>query len=403
MVGKLAVACSAIAMIAAVPALAQEIDGGTVKIGVLNDRSGLYADLAGEGSVIAARMAIEDFNAEEKGINVEIVSADHQNKPDVGSNIARQWIDTEGVDVIVDVPTSSVALAVNEIVRDSNALFLASGPATSDLTGSACSPHTVHWTYDTWSLAHGTGAAIVEQGGKTWFFITADYAFGHQLEEDTTKVVEGAGGEVLGAVRHPLSTSDFSSFLLQAQASGSDVIGLANAGGDTVNSIKQASEFGIVQAGQSLAGLLIFSTDVAALGLDTAQGLVLTGAFDVDQNEQTKEFSARFAERDGDNPTMVQAGVYSAVLHYLKAVEATGTDDADTVMAWMKANPTQDPVFGEGYIREDGRHMHDMFLMEVNSPDEAEYPQDYFSVLATIPAEEAFRPLDEGNCALVGG
>ncbi|HET7410280.1 MAG TPA: ABC transporter substrate-binding protein [Paracoccaceae bacterium] len=401
MVRTIALGTSALAMLAAMPALAQEIDGDMVKIGVLNDRSGLYADLAGEGSVIAARMAVEDFGAEEKGINVEIVSADHQNKPDVGSNIARQWIDTEGVDVIVDVPTSSVALAVNEVVRDENALFLASGPATSDLTGSACSPHTVHWTYDTWSLAHGTGSAMVEQGGDTWFFITADYAFGHQLEEDTTEVVEEAGGEVLGAVRHPLSTSDFSSFLLQAQASGAEVIGLANAGGDTINSIKQASEFGIVQAGQSLAGLLMFSTDVAALGLDTAQGLVLTTGFDVDQNEATKEFSARFAERDGSNPTMVQAGVYSAVLHYLKGVEATGTDDADTVIEWMKANPTQDPVFGEASIREDGRHMHDMFLMEVNSPEEAQYEGDYFTVLATIPAEQAFRPLEEGNCAFV--
>lgn len=296
-----------------------------------------------------------------------------------------------------------MALAVNEVTREENALFLASGPATSDLTGSACSPHTVHWTYDTWALAHGTGAAMVEQGGDSWFFITADYAFGHQLEEDTNAVIEEAGGQVLGAVRHPLSTSDFSSFLLQAQSSGAKVIGLANAGGDTVNSIKQAAEFGIVQAGQSLAGLLIFSTDIASLGLETAQGLVLTGGFDVDQNEQTKEFSARFAERDGDNPTMVQAGVYSAVLHYLKAVEATGSDDADTVIEWMKANPTEDPVFGEGYIREDGRHMHDMFLMKVNSPEESTYDGDWATVLATIPAEQAFRPLEDGNCSFVGG
>jgi branched-chain amino acid transport system substrate-binding protein len=294
-----------------------------------------------------------------------------------------------------------VALAVNEVTRDENALFLASGPATSDLTGEACSPHTIHWTYDTWALANGTGSAMVEQGGETWFFITADYAFGHQLEEDTTEVVKEAGGEVLGAVRHPLSTSDFSSFLLQAQASGAEVIGLANAGGDTINSIKQASEFGIVQAGQDLAGLLIFSSDVAALGLETAQGLVLTNAFDADRDEGTKEFAERFAEQHGAYPTMVQAGVYSAVLHYLKGVEATGSTDADTVMEWMKANPTEDPIFGEGEVRVDGRHMHDMYLMQVNSPEEAQYEGDYFSVLATIPAEEAFRPLEEGNCPLV--
>ena len=372
-----------------------------VKIGVLNDRSGLYADLGGEGSVIAARMAVEDFKAEEKNIKVEIISADHQNKPDVGSNIARQWIDTEGVDVIVDVPTSSVALAVNEVVREKDKVFLASGPAASDLTGKACSPNTVHWTYDTWALANGTGGAMVEQGGDTWFFITADYAFGHALERDTQAVVEAAGGKVLGAVRHPLATSDFSSFLLQAQSSGAKVIGLANAGGDTINSIKQAAEFGIVSGGQSLAGLLIFSTDIAALGLETAQGLVLTGAFYSDLNEDTKAWSARFHEQHGKNPTMVQAGVYSSVLHYLKAIEATGGDAADPVMEWMKANPSQDPIFGEGTVRVDGRHMHDMFLMQVKTPAESTGPEDYFKVLATIPAEKAFRPLDQGECPLV--
>lgn len=372
-----------------------------VKIGVLNDRSGIYADLAGEGSVVAARMAVADFGAKDKGINVEIISADHQNKPDVGSNIARQWIDTEGVDVIVDVPTSSVALAVNEVVREKDKVLLLSGPASSTLTGKACSPNTVHWTYDTWSLAHGTGKAMVEQGGDTWFFITADYAFGHSLEKDTGDVVKAAGGEVLGAVRHPLGTSDFSSFLLQAQASGAEVIGLANAGGDTVNSIKQAAEFGIVDAGQSLAGLLIFSTDVKAIGLETAQGLVLTGAFYSDLNEGTKDFTARFAKEYGDTPTMVQAGVYSSVLHYLKAVEATGGDAADPIMEWMKANHSQDPVFGEGWIRADGRHMHDMFLMQVKSPEESKGEDDVFKVLATIPAEEAFRPLEDGGCPLV--
>jgi len=388
---------SVAALLVATPAFAQT----SVTIGVLNDRSGLYADLAGEGSVIAARMAVEDFKAGEKGIDVNIVSADHQNKPDVGSNIVRQWVDTEGVNVVVDVPTSSVALAVNQITREKGKAFLVSGAATSDLTGKACSPNTIHWTYDTWELANGTANAVVKTGGNTWFFLTADYAFGHALERDTIAVVEASGGKVLGTVRHPLSNSDFSSFLLQAQASGAEVIGLANAGGDTINSIKQAAEFGIVQAGQRLAGLLIFSTDVASLGLETAQGLVLTTAFDVDQNDATKEFSARFAERDGSNPTMVQAGVYSAVLHYLKGVEATGTTDADPVMEWMKANPTQDPIFGESSIRADGRHMHDMFLMEVNSPDKAQYEGDYFTALATIPAEKAFRPLEEGGCPMV--
>lgn len=379
-------------------ALAQDM---TATIGVLNDRSGLYADLSGEGSVIAAEMAIEDFDAEGKGIEVELLSADHQNKPDLASTISREWIDEDGVNVIVDVPTSSAALAVNEVVRDENALFLNSGAATSDLTGSECSPHTVHWTYDTWALANGTGGAMVEQGGDSWFFLTADYAFGHALERDTAAVVEEAGGEVVGTVRHPFPGQDFSSFLLQAQSSGAKVIGLANAGGDTINSIKQASEFGIVQGGQSLAGLLMFSTDVAALGLDVAQGLVLTSAFHPNVNDDTREFSERFKERHGSNPTMVQAGVYSAVLHYLKGVEATESTEAEDVIAWMKDNPSDDPIFGESDIREDGRHMHDMYLLEVKSPDEAEADDDYFKELAVIPADEAFRPLDEGDCELV--
>jgi branched-chain amino acid transport system substrate-binding protein len=373
-----------------------------VKIGVLNDRSGIYADLSGEGSVIAARMAVEDFGAAEKGINVEIVSADHQNKPDIASNIAREWLDQEGVNAIVDVPTSSAALAVNEIVRGENAVFLNSGAASSDLTGKACSPHTVHWTYDTWALANGTGGAMVEQGGDTWFFVAADYAFGEALQRDTTAVIEKAGGQVLGSVKHPFPGQDFSSFLLQAQASGAKVIGLANAGGDTINSIKQASEFGITQAGQSLAGLLIFLTDVHALGLETAQGLVLTEAFYWDLNDQTREWSKRFQEQSGGNmPTMVQAGVYGAVLHYLKAIEAAKTTDADAVMAEMKEMPTQDPLFGEGDVREDGRHIHDMYLFKVKAPDASQGPWDYYELLATIPGEEAFRPLDQGECPLV--
>ena len=373
-----------------------------VKIGVLNDRSGIYADVAGEGSVIAARMAVEDYKASEKGINVEIVSADHQNKPDVGSNVARQWYDTENVDVIADVPTSSVGLAINEITKEKNKIFLASGPASSDLTGKACSPNTVHWTYDTWSLANGTGSAMVKQGGDTWFFVTADYAFGHALERDTSAVVEKAGGKVLGAVRHPFPGQDFSSFLLQAQSSGAKVIGLANAGGDTINSIKQASEFGITQGGQSLAALLMFISDVHALSLQTAQGLVLTGAFYWDLNDQTREWSTRFAEKnDGKRATMVQAGVYASVLHYLKAVDALDDKDSAKVMEWMKANPSEDPLFGKGEIRADGRHVHDMYLFRVKKPEDSKGDWDYFETLATIPAAEAFRPLNEGGCSLV--
>ncbi len=373
-----------------------------VKIGVLNDRSGLYADLAGEGSVIAAQMAVEDFKAAEKGITVEIISADHQNKPDVASTIARQWYDQEGVDVIVDVPTSSAALAVNDITREKNKVFINSGAASSDLTGSKCSPNTVHWTYDTWALANGTGSAMVQTGGKKWFFLTADYAFGHALERDTTAVVEAAGGEVVGTVRHPFPGTDFSSFLLQAQSSGADVIGLANAGGDTINSIKQAAEFGITQGGQALAGLLVFLTDVHALGLQTAQGLVLTESFYWDLNDQTREWSKRFAEKgDGDMPTMVQAGVYAGVLHFLKAVEATGGKDATAIMAKMKEMPTDDPLFGKGQIRADGRKIHDMYLFRVKTPDQSKGAWDYYETVSTIPADKAFRPLNEGGCELV--
>ncbi len=379
-------------------AFAQDV---TVKIGVLNDRSGIYADLAGEGSVIAARMAVEDFGAEAKGIKVEIVSADHQNKPDVASTVARQWLDQDGVNAIVDVPTSSAALAVNEIVKGANAVFINSGAASSDLTGAACSPHTVHWTYDTWALANGTGSAMVQTGGDTWFFLTADYAFGHALERDTSAVVEKAGGKVVGAVRHPFPGTDFSSFLLQAQASGAKVIGLANAGGDTINSIKQAAEFGITQGGQALAGLLIFLTDVHALGLETAQGLVLTESFYWDLNDGTREWSARFEKLDGDKPTMVQAGVYAGVLHYLKAIEAAKTNEADAVVAKMKELPTDDPLFGKGEVRADGRKIHDMYLFKVKSPDQSTGAWDYYETLATIPADKAFRPLADGGCPLV--
>lgn len=397
-VAKLILAAATAALMTG-SALAQEkID---VKLGVLNDRSGTYADLSGEGSVVAARMAAEDFKAADKGINVEVISADHQNKPDIGSSIARQWYDQDGVDVILDVPTSSVALAVSEITKEKNKIFINSGAGASDLTGKACSPNTVHWTYDTWALANGTGGAMVRAGGDTWFFLTADYAFGHALERDTAAVVEKAGGKVLGSVRHPFPGQDFSSFLLQAQSSGAKVIGLANAGADTTNAIKQAAEFGIVQGGQKLAGLLTFVTDVKALGLSTAHGLVLTEAFYWDQNDGTREFSKRFAEKHGGAmPTMVQAGVYASVLHYLKAVEATKSKDATTVMAKMKETPSDDPLFGKGEIRADGRHIHNMYLFEVKKPEESKGDWDLYKTVATIPAAEAFRPLADGGCSL---
>ncbi|RDJ25148.1 ABC transporter permease [Bosea caraganae] len=374
----------------------------SVKVGVLNDRSGLYADLSGEGSVIAARMAVEDFKAADKGIKVDIVSADHQNKPDVGSTIARQWYDQDGVDVIMDVPTSSVALAVNQITKEKNKIFINSGAAASDLTGSACSPNTIHWTYDTYALAQGTGGAMVKAGGDTWFFLTADYAFGHALERDTTAIITKNGGKVLGAVKTPFPGTDFSSFLLQAQASKAKVIGLANAGGDTINSIKQAGEFGIVAGGQKLAGLLVFITDVNALGLQTAQGLVLTESFYWDTNDQTRAWSDRFAKLNGGKkPSMVQAGVYSGLLHYLKAVEATKSKDSATVMAKMKELPTDDPLFGKGKVREDGRKLHDMYLFEVKKPSESKGPWDYYKQIAVLPAEQAFRPLSEGGCSFI--
>ncbi len=392
---------AAAVLVAATTAHAQVSDG-VVKIGVMNDQSGTYADLAGPGSVVAARMAVEDFGAARKGLKVEILVADHQNKPDVGSSVARQWFDADRVDVIVDVPTSSVVLAVNQVAREKNKALIVSTGATSDLTGKACSPNAIHWTYDTWSLANGTGQAIVKTGGTTWFFLTADYKFGHDLERDTEAVVVKNGGKVLGKVRHPFPTADFSSFLLQAQASKAKIIGLANAGADTTNAIKQGAEFGIVRGGQQFAGLLVFLTDVHALGLEKAQGLLLTESFYWDLNDGTRAFSRRFAERHrGAMPTMAQAGVYSAVLHYLKAVEALKSDDGPKVIAKMKELPTDDPVFGKGYVRADGRKIHPMYLFEVKKPSESKGPWDYYKVRATIPAEQAFRPLAQGECPLV--
>ena len=390
------------AVLATGAAHAQGVSDGVIKIGVLNDQSSLYADLAGQGSVVAARMAVEDYGAAAKGLKVEIVSADHQNKPDVGSGIARQWIDQDKVDVIVDVPNSGVALALNQIIKDKGKALLVSGAATADLTGKSCSPNTIHWTYDTWALANGTGNAIVKTGGDTWFFLTADYAFGHALERDTENVVTKAGGKVLGKVRHPLNTQDFSSFLLQAQASKAKIIGLANAGGDTTNAIKQAAEFGIVKGGQNLAGLLVFVTDVHALGLDKAQGLILTETFYWDQDDRSRAFAKRFAERNRQiHPTMIHAGVYSAVLHYLKAVDALKADDGTKVIAKMKATPTDDPLFGKGSIRPDGRKVHPAYLLEVKKPSESKGPWDYYKRRAVIPAEQAFRPVDQGDCPLV--
>jgi branched-chain amino acid transport system substrate-binding protein len=378
-----------------------EISGNAVKIGVMNDQSGLYADLAGQGSVEAARMAVEDFGGSVNGASIEVLSADHQNKPDIGSNIVRQWIDVDEVDVVVDVPTSSVALAVTEIVKEKDKVFLVSGAASTELTGGACSPNTIHWTYDTYALAVGTGRAMVQEGGDSWFFITADYAFGHQLEEDTSTVVKEEGGEVLGAVRHPLSSSDFSSYLLQAQGSGAKVIGLANAGTDTTNSIKQANEFGITQAGQQLAALLLFLSDVHALGLDVAQDLVLTTGFYWDMNDETRAWSERFNERAGQMPTMVQAGVYSAVTHYLNAIKEVGSDDAKAVVEQMKATPVNDFFAKNGTIRDDGRMVHDMYLARVKSPDESTGEWDYYEILRTIPGDQAFLPLSESTCSLV--
>lgn len=373
-----------------------------IKLGVLNDMSSLYADISGPGSVVAAKLAVEDFAKINPDLKVEVIGADHQNKPDIGSNIARQWYDRENVDVILDTTTSSVALAVSEVTKEKKKIFIPSGGGTSDLTGKSCSPYTVHWTYDTWALANGTGSAMTKQGADTWYMLVADYAFGAALERDTTEAVTKAGGKVVGSVKHPLNSSDFSSFLLRAQASKAKVVALANAGSDMINTIKQAAEFGLTQSGQSLAGLLIFSSDVKALGLQAAQGLVLTEAFYWDQTDATRAFSKRFAEKfNGKMPTSSQAGVYSSVLHYLKAVTAAKSKDSDAVMAKMKELPIDDALFGKGSVRADGRAIHNMYLYQVKKPSESKGEWDIYKVLATIPADEAFRPMDQGGCPLV--
>jgi len=405
MMARMLLAGVALAALAAGSAQAQQgkVSGDVVKIGVLNDRSGLYADLGGEGSAVAARMAAEEMGGKVLGKPIEIIVADHQNKADVGSNITRQWIDTDNVDVIADVPNSGVALAVQELTRTKQKIFLMLGPATSRLTGDACSPTGFHWAYDTRALAVGTGRAMVKEGGNTWFFLTADYAFGHQLEADTMAEVKAAGGTVVSAVRHPLNSSDFSSFLLQAQASGAKVIGLANAGGDTINTIKQASEFGVGQGGkQSLAGLLLFLSDVHALGLQASQGLVLTTGFYWDMDDEKRAWSKKYMEKTGKMPTMVQAGTYSAVRHYLKAVEAAGTDDGPTVAKKMKETPVNDMFAKNGKILANGRMVHDMYLARVKKPSESKGPWDYYQILRTIPGEEAFFTLEQSGCKVTG-
>ena len=380
-------------------------DDKTVKIGALSDQSSLYSDVGGPGSTLAAQMAVEDSGLLKKGWTIDVIAGDHQNKPDIGAGIARKWFDEDKVDVIVDVPNSGVALAVSGVVKDKNGVFLNSGAATSDLTGKACTPNTVHWTYDTYALANGTGKAVVKAGGDSWFFLTADYAFGHALQRDTSAVVEANGGKVLGSVNVPLNTPDFSSFLLQAQASKAKIIGLANAGGDTTNSIKQAHEFGVAGGGQKLAALLLFISDVNAIGLDIAQGLQFTETFYWDANDDTRAFSKRFSERMKNHamPTMVQAGVYASVIDYLKALEALGGNphDGAKVVAKMKELPTDDPLFGKGVIRADGRTIHPAYLFEVKSPAESKYPWDYYKLIATIPADEAFRPLAQSECPLI--
>ena len=375
----------------------------SVKLGVLNDRSGAGADITGEGSVIATRMAVDDFKPAEHGMKVEIVSADHQNKPDIGSSIVRQWFERDGVDAVVDVPVSSVGLAVSQIARDQNKVMLNASSASSDFSGKACSPNTVNWSIDSWALANGTGTAVTKRGGDTWFFLTADYAFGIALERDATQAVKKAGGQVLGAIHHPFLTADFSSYLQQAQVSKAKVIGLANSGGDTVKSVQQAAEFGVVQGGQSLAALLIYVTDVKAIGLQSAQGLLLTEAFYWDRDEGSRAFSKRFAERMGGKmSTAVHAAVYSSVLHYLKAVDALkSAKDGAAVVAKIEALPTDDPLFGKGSVRVDGRKLHDLYLFEVKKPAESKGEWDLYKVVATIPAAEAFRPLSDGGCPLV--
>lgn len=393
---------AALACLLAFPAYAQVSDN-VVKIGVLVDMSGLYADLAGPGSVVAAQMAVDDFGGTVLGKPIVVVSADHQNKPDIGASIARSWFDRDQVDVVVDVPVSSVALAVQEVTRDRKKVFLISASGASDLTGKACSPTSVHWTYDTYALANTAGAALLKEGGDTWFFLTADYAFGSALERDMTALIKAKGGKIIGGVRHPQDTTDFSSFLLQAQSSGARIIAFANAGGDTVNSVKQANEFGIQQKGQRIVGLLTYISDVASMGLANAQGLILASAFYWDMDDETRAWTKRYQARLNKVPTMAQAGTYGAVLHYLKAIQAAGTDDGPTVVRKMKELPINDFFTKNGRIREDGRVIRNMYLFQVKSPAESKYRFDFYKLLDTVPGDQAFRPMNEGGCPMVAG
>jgi branched-chain amino acid transport system substrate-binding protein len=399
---SLAVAVAAGLAFAASGGMARaQISDDVVKIGVLTDMSSLYADATGKGSLAAVQMAVADYGGKVKGKPVEVVAADHQNKPDVGVNIARNWYDNEKVDAIFDVPTSSVALPISALTREKNKININSGGGSSDITGVACSPNTVHWTYDTYALSNVAGKAMVQRGEDSWFFVTADYAFGMALERDAAAVVKESGGKVLGDVRHPLNSSDFSSYLLQAQASKAKVVALANAGGDTTNALKQASEFGLMKGGQKLIALLLEITDVHSLGLQAAQGLILTDAFYWDRDDETRAFSKRFNEKVGHMPTMIQAGLYSATMHYLKAIEAIGTDEAPKVMEQMRATPINDFFAKNGKIRIDGRMVHDMYLFEVKKPEESKGEWDLYKLLATVPGDQAFRPLDKGGCPLV--
>jgi len=395
--GKAAVATTLLSLMLASTAMAEE---GPVKLGVLTDMSSLYADNGGQGSVVAAQMAVDDFKGKVLGRPIQIVAGDHQNKADVGSVIARRWIENEAVEVILDVPNSAVALAVQGITRDKKKLFLATGAATSRLTGDECSPTGIHWTYDTYALSQGTTKAISRLGAKSWFFLSADYSLGTQLEADSRKVIDATGGKVKGAVKHPINTPDFSSFLLQAQSSKADVIALANAGGDFINAVKQAGEFGITRE-QKLAGLIVFIADIHSLGLQNAQGLMLSSAFYWDMNDETRAWSARFIEKTQKVPTMIHAGTYGAVMHYLRAVEAAGTLDGPTVAAKMRNMPVNDFMTKNGRIRQDGRLIRDMYLFRVKSPQQSKYRFDYYELLATVPGEEAFKPMEEGGCPLL--
>ncbi|MFZ1091654.1 MAG: ABC transporter substrate-binding protein [Xanthobacteraceae bacterium] len=392
---------AAAALLLLVPCAHAQISGDTVKLGVLADMSGLYSDLSGIGSVVATQMAAEDFGGMVLGKKIEVVSADHQNKPDIGSNIAREWIDQQGVDAIVDVPVSSIAFAVQQIAKERNRVLLISSSGSSDLTGKSCSPTSVHWTYDTYALAETAGKAMIQQGGDSWFFITADYAFGHALERDTAAIVKANGGTVVGAVRHPQDTADLSSFLFQAQTSKAKVIGLANAGGDTINSIKQANEFGIIRGGQKMIGLLTYISDVHGMGLQYAKGLILASAFYWDLTDETRAWTRRFMERSKKIPTMANAGAYGATLHYLKAIKEAGTDEAQAVVRKMKEIPVNDFFTKGGSVREDGRVIRSMYLFQVKSPEESKYPYDYYKLLNTVPGEQAFRPLAEGGCPMI--